>query len=571
MKNSLKKILILNIQNYIFISFLFSLIKSELELYRDNNNTIYINYNKENNNTDKERGVYSKEIIEEGNKLQLKLNEINLTYLYYDIIPEYGELDVSICENYNNSLTSINNGNNIIKFYKSYFITQGLNNTKDEIILIECKKGLKGENYSMCVTTINIYTDKTIFYIYNDIDKITNIPLYKFIKKNNENIYCFQGRNDTYLNIEIFSGNIEINTSFNNDDYTLINDDNKKIYIISKKDNFNITIKGNEDTFYSIYDYYDLYIKQNITLVGGNYFFKLDKEKTFNILDYYNYYDKDETFYYIGIYPLSLGCDINMKYKNPWKTEEYTNISLNQYGFYQFIVSSTVDNDYIMSSDNDSCSFYYASIHQLDNINGIPLLNNNTQYFKFDENLTNLTFSFPNTLIDNNLTIELEIFNEEKYKTDLYINDNKYNFQNVLNSNDSFNIIDNELYIKSNVTIVICPEELKKYCNNNYNHICKILLYVEWQNENNNNESFFKISFNNYYKGENDINTAKKKLLMYILYACGISLIIMIFVVLYNLIKMLISQKEDIYQRVEKLSFNQEMEEKEDKIINPIL
>ena len=260
-----------------------------------------------------------------------------------------------------------------------------------------------------------------------------------------------------------------------------------------------------------------------------------------------------------------------MKYKNPWKTEEYTNISLNKYGFYQFIVSSTVDYDYIMSSDNDSCSFYYASIHQLDDINGIPLLNNNTQYFKFDENLTNLTFSFPNTLIDNNLTIELEIFNEEKYKTDLYINDNKYNFQNVLNSNDSFNIIDNELYIKSNVTIVICPEELKKYCNNNYNHICKILLYVEWQNENNNNESFFKISFNNYYKGENDINTAKKKLLMYILYACGISLIIMIFVVLYNLIKMLISQKEDIYQRVEKLSFNQEMEEKEDKIINPIL
>ena len=58
-------------------------------------------------------------------------------------------------------------------------------------------------------------------------------------------------------------------------------------------------------------------------------------------------------------------------------------------------------------------------------------MNNDKQSFKFDENLTNLAFSFPNTLMDNNLKIELEIFNEEKYKIDLYINDNKYNFHNV--------------------------------------------------------------------------------------------------------------------------------------------
>ena len=58
-------------------------------------------------------------------------------------------------------------------------------------------------------------------------------------------------------------------------------------------------------------------------MVGGIDFLKLDKEITFNVLDYYNYYEKDVTFYCIGIYSLPLGCDINMKFKNPWKTEEY--------------------------------------------------------------------------------------------------------------------------------------------------------------------------------------------------------------------------------------------------------
>ena len=370
-----------NLITYYFKVFIFLIsftsIKSNFKENTINNTIPNQPYNSFNTNNLKEIifGNYLEIIFYEKETIEIKIDEIlNFSILTYEVIPNYGKINVSIydenqdfniikrnernifnsdelnksgSENFkfyiskkvNDNNSNINNyeGKNI-NIYKSYFYTYNIKEmtVRKKTLRIKCEQGLLNGNKKICVSKVNFYTENDRINI-ND-PNIKDLPLFKYISKGNKNKYFFGNNTNNIYLIELFSGNISI--EFDGSNKTISNKRFFNSYNIT-----NLNIYGNEDSFYSIYDYSSKYMINNLFIIDSNYFLNLEpsKEKTIKLLDYYYYYGQNKTSYYFGIY--SPEGNISIKLKDPWnqgeKKYEKSNIK-------QIIMPSNLDYDFIL-------------------------------------------------------------------------------------------------------------------------------------------------------------------------------------------------------------------------------
>ena len=407
------------------------------------------------------QSVYNLELqIPQGTSNEIILNNIKdkFSYIQYEIVPNYGKINVSIYQD--------ENFIDIIKGYKSYFYVYTKEEFKTAIknkekILIKCEEGLKSDETFICVMKLNIYTDKNTI-IMND-KNLTNIPLFKYISKNNIHNYSFKSNNDIYLSIDLFSGKISINSNQKNKPFNVY--DNKKIYKFPMLKEVNLQIKGLENSFYSIYIYnINDNSKAKPFIVGSNYLFdsSIIKVPIFKLLDYFYYYGQKEVFYYLGIYPNN--CEMNVEMEDYWTPNKKENL-IQKNGFYQQIISSNLDYNYNITYKKNSYSFS-TFVYQMDNITGISLYNGISKSFLFNKNFNNFTFSFPHTQKEKDININFRLLD----------NNSQFNIKIFLNG-EYLSEFENITPININETITLKSEDVKKNCNNSV-YICKILLFI---------------------------------------------------------------------------------------------
>lgn len=495
----------------------------------DCENNYYINYSNRIEENQK-LGNYSEIIIQNLEKVNINLNKIDNKYqfLTYEVIPNYGKINVSIC---NKSLCEPSDFI-IIKGYKSYFYTIEKKNDSDTTpnLEVKCIEGVENNDKSKCILRVNIYTDND--YIYMDEDNNNDIVLYKYISKNNENNY-FLNDNDSYLYINLFSGNISLNSK-------IISYENPFYFDFINKST-NLTIIANEDSFYSINLNNHKNNIENSFIIGSYYLFN---KSTINIklIDNFYYYGQKEYLYYLGIYSenkISINIKDNCNEKNIQSKEKTTDINVVK-GFYQNISSSNDDFDFTIINKNKIN--YYASIYQLDNINGISLANKIPQSFIFNNYFNkNVTFSYPHIQKSQDLNISFGVNKGDSYKITIYLNDNQTN-------NISYNI-------KENYKIYLTSDTIIKNCSN-FLYICKVSLFIESENLN----SKLTIIVNG------DINSNRKKtvFIVSLLIICGVGLLIMIFIILCHIIKTA-RKKDDLNEKIRTTYFEKEMIENENE------
>ena len=153
------------------------------------------------------------------------------------------------------------------------------------MLIINCNKGRsESEENDICISIINMKTNKKVIN-YTEFSKEV-IPYRRFIEKDNEDLYFFKGNEDKeiHLNIEIFTGKINIDIKPNNN-IKQFEFGNKLLYIIPRNTDINIEIKGLINSVYSIHNNYDIYYeKDEILNIGSNYLFNLEKDDVIDII-----------------------------------------------------------------------------------------------------------------------------------------------------------------------------------------------------------------------------------------------------------------------------------------------
>ena len=162
--------------------------------------------------------------------------------------------------------------------------------------------------------------------------------------------------------IEIYSGELEIKISNNNDlkEYKF---KNKLLYIIPSNKDINITIKGSENSIYSIYDNYN---KEFLPL-GFNYLFHLeDNEINFNpilnldYLDILQHNNGNDIKIYYSLF-IDSNCDLDIHRFEDNRIDNF-NITANS-----LFTSYTRASNYKISKLNpeeissDNCLFYFLT------------------------------------------------------------------------------------------------------------------------------------------------------------------------------------------------------------------
>ena len=140
---------ITNFSFFLFLVISFPLTNSyenskDLDLVNDNNNYFYMNDELDVKATKESKNVnyfeYKEYIINEGENHTEILNETqeNFTFITYEVIPNYGKINVYICD------SSENKDIYEIKGYKSYFYTYRNekldNNNNSKQLCIKCDK-----------------------------------------------------------------------------------------------------------------------------------------------------------------------------------------------------------------------------------------------------------------------------------------------------------------------------------------------------------------------------------------------------------------------------------------------
>ena len=470
-------------------------------------------------NTDNEDDYYYIDILNEteksqkfGNYLEIVIiNNLNKTnihqnksyeknqFLTYEVIPNYGKINVSICKN---KFCVPSNGDDIIiKDYKSYFYTIEKHDDKKNLV-VQCIEGVQDDIESKCIVKVNVYTKKDVIYI-NETDN-NDILLYKYISKNNENKYSLKGNYSLY--ISLFSGNISLNSE--------IIPVNYPFYFDIINNSKNIIIMANEDSFYSInFNNYKKNI-ENSFIIGSYYL--LNTNTTIKLIDNFYYYGQKEYPYYLGIY---------QENKNKTKIKE----NYNDYEFHQSITSSNDDFELNVIYNNTNC---YASIYQIDDITGISLVNNIPQSFQFNNTFKNVNFSYPHIQKKHDLIISSDLNKNDIYNITIYLNDKKN---------------ENLIYkLKGCDKIILSSDIIMENCDK-FLLICKVLLFIEPENI----DSKLTITVNS-------ILRKKSIIILSLLFICGGGLLIMIFLVLFNMIKM-IRKKENLIEKIRTTYFEKEM------------
>ena len=449
-------------------------------------------------------GTYYIKLLEEGTSIGLipMKPQDDFNFLTYEIFQYEGNISAYVykCENYplchidENTLEK----SEIIKDYQSYYYTYYKDEWEKEInpiskkqnmLIIKCKKGLNINNrIDICISIINMKTN------INEIDYTDFIKegsqYRRFIKKDNEDLYFFEGNKDedVYLNIQIFTGNISIDIN-PNDNIKKFEFGNTLLYIIPRNIDIKLKIKGETNSVYSIYD--NKYAIRESLKIGSNYLLNLGEKNQITIIprDKSYFPNSNDYLYYIGIY--SVNCII-------YVNEDEDNKQLKEKEFYQNIEHKSPRKSFSLnkldSENKEENCLIYVSCHKLEDFasdsNGIPLGNNTSQSFIFNKDINFMLFSFPHTEIENNIKIDFKT--EGKYKVKIMADGKNIKDDNI-NSNK--------------LNIQLKASELKKQCDN-FKFICKILLNLE--SEEKEKESKIEIIINSIKNEDNEDNEDNK-------------------------------------------------------------
>ena len=464
--------------------------------------------------------------------------ENNFNYLNYQTTPIKGHYKSSIllcneypyCQINNNPI--LKNMSKIDYSYSSYF---SYNNSeydknitpiskKQLMLLIKCE-----DNY--CRLINNIYTEKN-----NNLGLYPNIPLHKYIKKNNEDKYFinlnnFNKNNDEvhwYLNIEIISGNI--NVAINEGEKYTYN--NKILYEkrSSPRTELSITINTNQNAVYSIVFFINNVMQiDNIFLMPQmNYLLKLGEHQDFNLINKMNY-ENINVLYYFGFYPLNLKMDIKML-----NSENEPNNILEANNYYQAILDQRdISDDFngfkikrLNETNNSNYTLYilsfYKYLNENNEIQSIPLANNCPNSFIFNENYNTVKYIYYHTEEDKDLNINIKSLDDTQYNLKLFINDKQLN-------NSNFNKYKN---------MTIFSDDTKKVLKEN-NQPLKIILILNAIDIKGISSTevlitLFSTNKNGNKEGENEKNSVKElindKRLLIILNIVGWSILIIIII-----------------------------------------
>ena len=475
-------------------------------------------------------GIYYTRIIEEGATIGLiPMNPgDDFDFLTYEVIPNDGDIDVTIykCENYplcHINEEAVKNSKKVIDD-QSYYYTYAKDEWGKEIssiskqqnmLLISCKNGFSSKFFgkNVCIANVNMKTNTK--YITN-----TNFNKYypsycRFIRKNNEDKFFIEGKkNQINLVIEIYSGELEIKISNNNDlkEYKF---KNKLLYIIPSNKDINITIKGTENSIYSIYDNYN---KEFLPL-GFNYLFHLENNEininpiqNLDYLDILQHNNGNDNKIYYSLF-IDSNCDLDIHRFEDNRIDNF-NITANS-----LFTSHTRASNYKISKLNpeeissDNCLFYF-----LTSKNKIFKLGKKFNFFfilwetEFTERNKEILY-YPHTELEKDIKLEFNLGTDAKFTIKILV-DNKN--------------LKSKTIKKSTKKLILKAKDIKNKCQDN-DFLCKII--IEFENNNSDKSVFCTFILNTINPGEesdddNDDDDDKK--LAIIFSALGIIIIALI-------------------------------------------
>ena len=490
----------------------------------------------------------------------------DFNYLTYEIFPISGNISASIykCENYPLCHIDENNIEKLekIKDFQSFYYTYSKNewdkdispiSKRQNMLLITCKDGLRDneKGKDICTFNINMKTNKNEV---KNTDFTHVFPPYKrFIRKDNEDKYLFEGKNHPiYLYIEILSGKINIEINPNNYAQKYENE-NKILYMIPKNIDIKISIKANENSVYSINDNY--YIKNKNLKIGFNYLLNIENNEEISlfpsdIIDNLEILQKQYIYdYLIKIVPFN--CDINIKTIKSEAIKNNSNIKKDE--IYQDIFPISSPSLYKFNVTNNgnaqnSCLFYVLT-YKLEAFcsksEGITLGDNTSQVFYFNSKKNSLIFSFPYTDTEKDIKIYFKL-SEGKYKIEIMINEEIIQKGNI-NSNK-------EIHLKSKEIMQKCKDFI---------YICKILFYVETENKEKDSKLEISLKSLKDSDGEGDDDDDNKTKLIIILCISGFIIFGIIAVIAYYFIKSYYKNKK-LSQEVNQISFKESKKKDEE-------
>ena len=433
--------------------------------------------------------------LNEGTKIGIIPMELdkNFKLLTYEIFNKVGEIKAYIyeCENYPLCHMDKIDKTKLIKIegYRYFYYSFKSNewgeispiSKKQKMLLIECEKGGLNEKKDICTVSVKMKIESNIIII-RDFIKDSN-PFINYIEKGQENTYLFKQYENKilkpnlpiYLNIETFSGNIDI--QFISKNYTFYQYRNMKVYKFFDKEDLILKIKGLENSFYLMNNYYDGF--HSFMNIGSNYLFNFedifDNDKVYTNIDSFqkeqhNIYNFSQFPLYIRFFPIN--CFINRTDFDfspfKWYDGSYQLMAKSKQHYYEF--------EFKKNDNNNSCLFY-SSIYHINDKSGILLVNNTSQSILFVKDYSPITFSYLHAQKDYNVNVDLNLINKGKYKINIYLNNNEYTKD----------------IIESNKTILLKSDELIKKCAN-FKYVCTILLSIELQNETEINEPILYIN-----------------------------------------------------------------------------
>ena len=544
-------------------------------------------------------GIYYSKYINQGTAISLipMKPEDDFNFITYEVIPDYGDIDVSIYECDNYPLCHINNGisnSKNIGVYRNYYYTTYTKkewgeditpiSKKQHMLIITCRNGIKNMFIDkLCSVNINMKTDKKVLN-YTDFT-LTQPPYQRYIRKNNEDKYFLRrSDNPIHLYIEKITGDFSIEINGKDNNYKKYSKENKYFFLIPENIDVNIKIKAKDNSFYSInanfnnkieyfsigYNYL-LNVENEIELNPGVYdededededeeeefynntLYKNEKEYKYIINRFsndnlYNLYNQDNSLdYFIAIY--SLNCEINVKLMLDNKVNEDKNI--NKDNFYQNILTELKDYKFKIKKvksdkSSENCLFYITSYFKnYDNYNNyITLLNGVSHISVFNRYNNFMNFSFPLTNIDNDIKIEFKLLDKGKYKSKIKINGE---------------IIEND--IDESKDIKLKADDIKKGCEV-FKFQCYILLDIITKDTQ--KESKLKITLTS---EEDDDDDNKPIVILIILAVVIIGVIVGLIIYIIKTIK----KNEGLNKAVNQISFKEDRDNDNEAIIDTLL
>jgi len=309
------------------------------------------------------------------------------------------------------------------------------------MLLITCKKRINKDNL-YCSLFVNMKTDKTI--INNNHPAFRYIPHFRYIKKDDKATYLFNGiLNPIHLIIETFSGNIQIEIS-PKDAFLYNKIINKEYYVIPDSKNITVTIKGLDNSIYSIYDSGQ---RDNMTLYFG--YNNLINIKGKKFVPDFNIFSELYDFIFGMTY---INCSIKINNKKNIIELNKTNNIYQEYFDIQSIKKYTINK---LNNKDENCLvlMYLHKLEKLDSYTiGVPLANNTSQSFIFNSDDNYILFSYPHTNQENDINITFKILKKGEYNIEIVINNDTIESQKIDKSETNISLKAGE--IKKNAKII---------------------------------------------------------------------------------------------------------------------